>query len=109
MIKNLPKVYRKDKWINELYNVDFSYLKTRNTNNYNNLFFSKLNDYGCSTFEQDLEIDVSTEQSIEDRRRSILNKWRASYRCTLPVIQEICNSYFENYVTAKYNGDAEQV
>ena len=107
MIKNLPKVYRQDKWINELYKVDFSDLKTRNTNNYNNLFFTKLDDYGCSTYERDLEIAVNNEQTLDSRRRSIINKWRASHRCTLPVIQNMCDTYFDNYVTAKYDGDAE--
>lgn len=106
MIKNLPKIYRNDKWITELYKIDFQDLKQRNTDNYNNIFFKSLNDYGCQTYEQDLALNVTTTD-LETRRRSIKNKWRINNKLSLQVLQSLSNTYFGKYVSVEYNGDAE--
>ena len=56
-IKSLPTLYRKDKFINTLYDSGYVVYNTedsKNNDNYNNIFFSSLNEYGCLNYEYDL-------------------------------------------------------
>lgn len=107
-IKSLPKLYRKDNLINTLY--DSGYLvynkeEELNTANYNNIFFSKLNEYGCSNYEYDLNIQPLS--NISDRRNAIESKWKAWSKCSLQSLQSLASRYFSNDVKVSYNGDAE--
>jgi hypothetical protein len=109
MIKTLHKLYRQDNWINELYNsigLQLMPVDTQNENNYNNLFFSNLNEAGCKLFEKDLGIKARSGDSLEQRRNRIQSKWLASYWCTLPVIQNLVNTYYGDKVEVKYDGNA---
>nr|DAH64739.1 MAG TPA: tail protein [Caudoviricetes sp.] len=105
MIKTLPTLYRKDKWVNQIYNMaqlqevdNLSYI------NYNNLFMTKLDDYGCSLYERDLLIDA--KETLEDRRNAIITKWRATHRCTLELLQDIVNQWFGDKCEVTYDGNA---
>lgn len=107
-LKSLPTLYRKDPLINTLY--DAGYLlygveEKLNTANYNNIFFSKLDAYGCNNYEYDL--DISPVTNIEDRRNIIESKWKAHEKCSLTSLQNLASRYFNNDVTVSYNGDAE--
>lgn len=107
-IKSLPTLYRKDKFINTLYDSGYVVYNTensKNTDNYNNIFFSKLNEYGCSNYEYDLAIDPLP--NIEDRRNLIESKWKAYEKCSLESLQKLTSRYFNNDVKLTYNGDAE--
>lgn len=105
MLKTLPKLYRKDKWINQIYNTS----QLREVDNlsridYNNIFMSTLDDYGCSLYERDLLLDQKT--TIEDRRSAIITKWRATHRCTLQVLQDVVNQWFGDKCKVSYDGNA---
>lgn len=105
MIKTLPTLYRKDKWVNQIYDMtqlkevdNLSYI------NYNNLFMSKLDGYGCSIYEKDLLIDA--KETLDDRRNAIITKWRATHRCTLELLQDIVNQWFGDKCEVAYDGNA---
>lgn len=105
MLKTLPRLYRKDKWVNQLYGTS----QLREVDNlsqidYNNIFMSTLDDYGCSLYERDLLLDRKT--TIEDRRSAIITKWRANHRCTLQVLQDIVNQWFGDKCQVSYDGNA---
>ncbi len=105
MIKTLPTLYRKDKWVNQIYNMaQLEEVDNLSHINYNNLFMSKLDDYGCSIYERDLLIDV--KETLEDRRNAIITKWRATHRCTLELLQDIVNQWFGDKCEVTYDGNA---
>ena len=107
-IKSLPTLYRKDKFVNTLYNSGYSQLneeETANKANYNNIFFSKLDEYGCSNFEYDLAIEPLTD--IIDRRNLIESKWKAFEKCSVKSLQSLADRYFDGAVKVSYAGDAE--
>lgn len=105
MIKTLPTIYRKDKWVDQIYNTTQLHEVDNLSNiNYNNLFMSKLDDYGCSIYEKDLLIDA--KETLEDRRNTIITKWRATHRCTLELLQDIVNQWFGDKCDVTYDGNA---
>lgn len=105
MIKTLPSLYRKDKWVNQLYNTaTLNDVDNQSDLNYNNIFMSKLDDYGCSIYERDLLLDP--KDNIEDRRSAIIIQWRAKYRCTLSLLQDIVNQWFGDKCEVTYDGNA---
>lgn len=107
-LKSLPKLYRKDVFINMLYDSGYRLYNIEeqlNTANYNNIFFSKLNEYGCNNYEYDL--GIQPVKDISDRRNLIESKWKAYEKCSLQSLQNLANRYFNNDVKLSYNGDAE--
>lgn len=105
MLKTLPRIYRSDKWINQIFNaVVFDDVDELTNSDYNNLFMSNLDDYGCSLYERDLLLDKKS--SIEERRNAIIIKWRSSHRCTLKLLQDIVNQYFGDKCEVSYDGNA---
>lgn len=109
-IKSLPTLYRKDKFINKLYDAGYACYNNEdnaNTNNYNNIFFSKLNEYGCLNYEYDLGLDPVPD--IYDRRNRIESKWKAYEKCSVQSLQSIANRYFDTSVKVSYTGDAEVI
>lgn len=105
MIKTLPSLYRKDKWVNEIYNTaQIQDVDELSNKNYNNLFLNKLDEYGCSLYERDLLLDAKT--TLEDRRSSIITKWRANHKCSLETLQQIVDQWFGDKCTVSYDGNA---
>lgn len=105
MLKTLPKLYRADKWVNELYGVTVMDDVTTLTNtNYGNLFFKSLDDYGCTVYERDLLLD--RKDTLEERRTAIQMNWLSKHRCTLSLLQQIVKSYFNDKCTVTYDGNA---
>lgn len=105
MLKTLPKLYRSDKWVNELYGVTvMDEVNTLTNTNYNNLFFKSLDDYGCTVYERDLLLD--RKDTLDERRTAIQMKWLSKHRCTLSLLQLIVKSYFNDKCTVTYDGNA---
>ena len=107
-INALPKIYRKDKFVNALYTGGLaaaSIEQADNQANYNNIFFNSLNEYGASNYEYDLAIEPLTD--IIDRRNLIESKWKAFEKCSVQSLQSLARRYFNNDVTVSYTGDAE--
>lgn len=105
MLKTLPKLYRSDKWVNELYGVTImDDVDTLTNTNYSNLFFKSLDDYGCTVYERDLLLD--RKDTLEERRTAIRMKWLSKHKCTLSLLQQIVKSYFNDKCTVTYDGNA---
>lgn len=105
MLKTLPKLYRSDKWVNELYSVTvMDDVNTLTNTNYSNLFFKSLDDYGCSVYERDVLLD--RKDTLDERRTAIQMKWLSKHRCTLSLLQQIVKSYFNDKCTVTYDGNA---
>lgn len=105
MLKTLPKLYRSDKWVNELYGVTvMDDVNTLTNTNYSNLFFKSLDDYGCTVYERDLLLD--RKDTLDERRTAIQMKWLSKHRCTLSLLQQIVKSYFNDKCTVTYDGNA---
>lgn len=107
-IKALPKIYRKDKFVNSLYDGSLAaviYERNDNLANYNNIFFDSLDEYGASNYEYDLNIEPLT--SLTDRRNLIESKWKAFEKCSVQSLQSLASRYFGNDVTVSYAGDAD--
>lgn len=105
MIKTLPKLYRKDKWVNQIYNsAQLDEVDKQSRIDYNNIFMNKLDDYGCTLYERDLLLGA--KGTIDERRNAIITQWRASYRCTLPLLQSIVNQWFGDACEVTYDGNA---
>lgn len=107
-INALPKIYRKDKFVNALYTGGLaaaSIEQADNQANYNNIFFNSLNEYGASNYEYDLAVEPLTD--IIDRRNLIESKWKAFEKCSVQSLQSLASRYFNNDVTVSYTGDAE--
>ena len=105
MLKTLPKLYRKDKWVNQLYNpLLLQSVDNLTKTDYKNIFMNTLDDYGCSIYEKDLLLD--SDSTLDERRSAIITRWMANYRCTLPLLQSIVNSYFGDRCDVTYDGNA---
>ena len=107
MIKNLPTLYRQDPWVNELYKVsqvELDRVKLISDDNYSNIFFKSLTDYGCTTYEHDL--GLTSTGTIEDRRTRIEAHWRANTKCNIESLQNVCDNYFNGDVIVTYTGNA---
>lgn len=105
MIKTLPKLYRKDKWIHQIYNsAQLDEVDKQSRIDYNNIFMTTLDDYGCTLYERDLLLDA--KEKLEDRRSAIITRWRANYRCTLQLLQDIVNQWFGDKCDVTYDGNA---
>lgn len=105
MIKTLPKLYRKDKWVNQIYNsAQLDEVDKQSRIDYNNIFMTTLDEYGCTLYERDLLLDSKT--TLEDRRSAIITQWRANYRCTLQLLQDIVNQWFGDRCEVTYDGNA---
>lgn len=105
MLRTLPKLYRSDKWVNELYGVTvMDDVNTLTNTNYSNLFFKSLDDYGCTVYERDLLLD--RKDTLDERRTAIQMKWLSKHRCTLSLLQQIVKSYFNDKCTVTYDGNA---
>lgn len=106
-IKALPKLYRKDKFVNSLYDGGVSAVEVEsddNKANYNNIFFDSLDEYGARNYEYDLAIEPLAD--IIDRRNLIESKWKAFNKCSVNSLQSLANRYFDNVVTVSYDGNA---
>lgn len=105
MLNTLPKLYRKDEWVNQLYDpLQLNDVDHLSATNYNNIFMSTLDDYGCTLYERDLLLDE--RDNITDRRNAIITKWRATHRCTLALLQDIVNQWFDDKCEVSYDGNA---
>lgn len=104
MITTLPKCYRKDPWINELYTAtDAPQTEKQIQANYDNIFFSSLTEEGCANYEHDL--NISPAETLEQRRENIKRAWLWRKKCTLAWLNDVAQSY-NKLLTISYDGDA---
>ena len=109
MIKTLPKCYRKDSWVNAIYDSvakEFETFKINNQSNLDNLNFDTLDERGCTLYEKDLAIKYNENRTIQERRALIKAKWNANYKCSVQQLQQLADGYYNGCLTVSYKGDA---
>lgn len=104
MINSLPKCYRKDTWVNALYDAaQAPQTEKQIEDNYNNIFFSSLTESGCANYEHDLNIPPA--ETLEERRENIKRAWLWRKKCTLEWLNDVAQSY-NKLLTVSYDGNA---
>lgn len=96
ILKLLNRVYREDKYTNDLLEPIKTQLKTLEDfidAVSNNFFFNKLDENGCRWYEKLLEITVGQNQTIADRQSSIQAKWLSNTHNDILLLQRVCNSW----------------
>lgn len=110
MLNNLPKLYRKDPWINAIYDSvaeQFELFNKLNKSNLDNINFNTLDERGCEIYEKDLQL--SRRETLEERRRVIKEKWNANYDVSVPSLQVTANQYFNGMLNVSYEGKANLI
>lgn len=110
MIDSIHRFHRKDLWVNELFDsftADMENVDDKLQQDYNNLFFDRLDERACEVYEKDLALTPRRNSTLDDRRRNIAAAWLAKTFASLPVIQSIAEAFYEDAVKVTYDGDAE--
>lgn len=95
-IKTLHKLYRTDKWINELFNsVGLSLDNISDTVEqiYNNNYFDTADEKAVKYYEYELGITPGSYQSLDDRRVVIRARWINNGKVDINLLQEVANSW----------------
>lgn len=103
-IKTLPKVYRRDTWVNEIYqSCDIPRVPQQIQDNYDNIFFSTLTPSGCENYEHDLSLAPAS--TLEERRYNIRRAWLWRKKCSLEWLNDVVRTYSDEF-SMEYDGDA---
>lgn len=107
MLNNLPRAYRTDQWVIDLFNAiqlldDEQRAGAQDAVNQLLLYHMT---WILSIIEAELGIPVPPGTTIDDRRAAIAAKWRSGARkCDLPLIKELCELWSGVEADAAYNG-----
>ena len=102
IIKTLHKLYRSDKWINELFNsvgLTLDNISSTVDEIYNNNNFDTASEKAIKRYEYELGITPRADQSVEDRRVVIRARWINNGKVDINLLQEVANSW-KNGTTA---------
>ena len=95
-IKTLHQLYRKDKWINELFKsagLNLDNLSAAVDEIYNNIFFDTATERAIKYYERELSITPAAGQSLDDRRAVIRARWVGAGKIDILLLQEVANSW----------------
>ena len=95
-IKTLHQLYRKDKWINELFKsvgLNLDTLSAAVDEIYNNIFFDTATERAIKYYERELGITPAAGQSLDDRRAVIRARWVGAGKIDIMLLQEVANSW----------------
>ncbi len=102
IIKTLHKLYRSDKWINELFNsvgLTLDNISSTVDEIYNNNYFDTASEEAVKYYEYELGITPRADQSLDDRRVVIRARWINNGKVDINLLQEVANSW-KNGTTA---------
>jgi len=109
MLRALHPWYRKDPWVKALYaaiDADMESTNEKLDQDYNNIFFDRLDENGCSVLEKDLGLKPGKDATLDARRANIQSTWLAKRFASMTVIQQICDGIYKGDCKAEYDGDA---
>ena len=96
MINTLHALYRKDKWIRELFNSVGLTLDTVNAaldEVYGNNYFDTATLKALERFEKEAKIVPGATQSIDSRRSTVRAKWIGTSKADITLLQEVADSW----------------
>ena len=107
MISALHKLYRKDKWVNELFNA--AGIRLDEIGNYldeifGNNYFDTCTENQIQKYENEAAIVPSRSQTWDDRRAAIRAKWIGTGKVDLSLLQEVANSWHNGLITLTFEG-----
>ena len=112
LLTNLPVAYRKDKWVNDLFNaVTLQDEAERNkaVDMAAQMFLDSLS-WNLKTEEYIAGIEVKTGSSIEDRKSILSAKWQSMIdNCDIELIRRICAVWDKGESGAEYDGQQAAV
>lgn len=109
MLRALHRWYRQDPWVKALYaavDADMENANEKLEQDYNNMFFDRLDEHGCSVLEKDLGLSPGKDTTLDARRVNIQTAWLAKRFASMTVIQQICDGIYKGDCKAEYDGDA---
>lgn len=107
LIQKLHKDDRESNFVNALFTAIYN--KMAEVNNYvaglkNEFFFDTLTLFSITAYERLMKITPFAGASVEDRRSAIRARWRANGKNTVALIQDVCNSWQNGEIWARFIG-----
>lgn len=96
MINTLHALYRKDKWIRELFNsvgLTLDRVNEALDEVYGNNYFDTATLAALERFEKEAKIIPGASQSIESRRSTVRAKWIGTSKADIVLLQEVADSW----------------
>lgn len=96
IISTLHKLYRSDKWVNELFNsvgLTLDNISSKVDEIYNNNYIDTASEEAVKRYEYELGITPRTDQSLDDRRVVVRARWINTGKVDINLLQEVANSW----------------
>lgn len=96
IISTLHKLYRSDKWVNELFNsvgLTLDNISSKVDEIYNNNYIDTASEGAVKRYEYELGITPRADQSLDDRRVVVRARWINTGKVDINLLQEIANSW----------------
>ncbi|MCI8285258.1 MAG: hypothetical protein HFE90_08365 [Firmicutes bacterium] len=112
LLTNLPVAYRKDKWVNDLFNAITLQDKAERNKAVDmaaQMFLDSLS-WNLKTEEYIAGVEVRQGSSIEDRKSILSAKWQSMIdNCDIELIRRICAAWDKGESGAEYDGQQAAV
>lgn len=105
IISALHKLYRRDPWINELFNaagVNMDKLSEYLDEIFGNNYFDTATENKLRRFEAEADIVYPKGSTILNRRSALRAKWVGSGKATLALLQSVADSWENGLVTLSF-------
>ncbi|MBQ8919431.1 MAG: DUF2313 domain-containing protein [Acidaminococcaceae bacterium] len=105
MISTLHKLYRTDRWVNELFKaagIKLDEIETYLDDIFDNNYFDTCSEKQVQNYEIEAAITARRAQTWEDRRAAIRAKWIGTGKVDLTLLQEVVNSWHNDLVTLTF-------
>ena len=107
IIKTLHKLYRADKWINELFDsvgLTLDNISSTVDEIYNDNYFDTASEEAVKYYEYELGITPRADQSLDDRRAVIRARWINNGKVDINLLQEVANSWRNGLTNLEFIG-----
>lgn len=104
LIQAIHKIYRKDKWLNDLFRaagVELEYLKTY-ADEIEAQYFTDTATWNLDIMERDLGLTENKGKEIADRRSAIIAKWRTSGKVDIALLQAVADAWKNGEVEVEF-------
>lgn len=111
LIKNLPGAYRKDRWVNDLFNAVTSkddFIRQNAMEMAAQILLDSMT-YQLPVDENIVGIGVDLDDATENRKNALSAKWRSIIgKCDIQTIREVCATW-RGESSAEYDGTEAEV
>lgn len=106
LLNNLHPIFRKDKWLNALFNSVGSELdlSEEQIKQVSDQLFIDTATWFVTNYEIEAGIKPKAGQTLEDRRNAVEAKWKSDGSMTLSVLQGIADSWNNGDIEVSFDG-----